>query len=203
MKIIRLISFTIIIALTTTSCYWTGSRTVVGTGDVESMEIQVSSFTGVSITGACDVDIRIGETQEVWLNAQAQILDVITYEVKNEILHIGFEPDVSVNSGRDISADIVIPAVSYVAVTGAGDFKLSGSKQPGLDINITGTGNVDAFEMEVDDCTIMISGVGNCEVWVNRILDVQISGVGGVFYLGNPQLTTDVSGVGSVVNSNN
>jgi len=203
MNTIRYISMMIIAGFLITACDSHCFRTVVGTGDVVSMEIQVPAFTGVSVTGTCNVDIETGEPQEVELSAQQEVLDVMTYEVKGGILHIGFDPDYSVNTNKEISADIVIPAVSSIAVTGVGDFDLSGSKQASLDINITGTGNVDAFDMEVDDCTIRISGTGNCEVRVNNSLDIIVSGVGNVFYKGNPEITSSISGVGNVTDVNN
>jgi len=202
MKTIRIFSLTIITLLFITSCDWYSPQTVVGSGDVESMEVLVPEFTGVSVTGTCNVDIQIGETQYVKLSAQPQVLDVMTYEVRNGILQIGYKPGVTVNSNKDISADIVIPEVSYVAVTGAGDFELSGSEQEILDIDITGTGNVNAFDMEVDECTIRISGAGNCEVNVGNSLDVYVSGVGNIFYKGNPTLSSDISGVGNVTDVN-
>ena len=202
MKTIKLISIAIIATLIASSCEWMGSQTVIGSGDVESMEVRVAKFSGVSVTGTCDVDIQIGETQEVWFSAQPQILDVLTYEVRNDILEIGFKSNVNVKPGRDIRAEIVLPALSYVAVTGAGNYTLSGSEQADLDINITGTGKVNAYDMKVDHCTVIISGAGSCEVNVDKNLDVYISGVGDVFYRGTPLVTTDVSGVGNVVDSN-
>ena len=67
------------------------TSTVVGSGDVVSMEVETGNFTGVSVTGECNVNIVIGETEPVVLSAQRQVLDAMTYEVKNDILQIGFK----------------------------------------------------------------------------------------------------------------
>ena len=198
MKNIRIIALTIVSGFLLTSCDWHTNQTIVGTGDVMSMEVETPDFEGVSVTGTCNVDIVIGETKSVELHAQQEILEVMSYEVKNRILYIGFKPDYTVNTSKEISASIVIPTVSHVSVTGAADFTLQGAKQEVLDIHITGTGNVSAFDLEVNDCTIRISGAGNCEVNVAETLDVLISGVGNVFYMGQPTLTSDISGVGNI-----
>ncbi len=198
MKSFSTIAFVILSFLWVTSCDWT-NQNVVGTGDVESMEVSVSEFSGVTVTGTCDVNIRTGENQHVELRAQSQILDVMTYEVRNGILNIGFRPDVNVNTEKEISADIVVASFDYVGITGAGDFEICGDPQPALDIYITGTGNVEALDMEVDACTIRVIGAGNCKVNVTGSLDVQISGVGNIFYRGTPGLSTDISGVGNVI----
>lgn len=198
MKAISIVTFTLMGLLGMTSCYWHSNQTVIGSGDVESMEVEVAAFTGVGVTGECDVEITTGDVQMVELSAQPQILDVMTYEVRNDILHIGFKPHVNVNSRKRISARIVIPEVDYISITGAGNFDLSGTVQSTLDIYITGTGDVDALDMEVADCNIRIEGAGNCKVNVSNSLDVEISGVGNVRYKGSPSLTTDISGVGNV-----
>jgi len=180
------------------SCDWNSDNIVVGTGDVMSMETEISDFEGVSVTGTCNVDIVTGETQFVEFHAQQEILEIMSYEVKNHILYIGFKPGYTVNTSKEISASIIIPTVSQVSITGAADFELAGAKQEALDIHITGTGNVSAFDMEVNDCTIRISGAGNCEVNVTESLDVLISGVGNILYMGDPTVTSEVSGVGNV-----
>jgi hypothetical protein len=203
MKTIKIISVFLFAILLSTSCDWHSSRTVVGSGDLESMEVAVPAFSGVSVTGTCNVEIRIGEPQRVELSAQEQILDVMTYEVKNGILNIGFRPECTIHTDKEISADIVVPSLDFAGITGAGDYEILGEKQSALDIYITGTGNIHAFDMEVDDCTIRITGTGDCEVNVSRSLDVQISGMGNIFYMGHPTLTSDISGVGNVTGVSN
>jgi hypothetical protein len=198
MKNIRLITIALLTAFIITGCDENGNQTVIGTGDVESMEVDLPAFEGVNVTGTCNVDIQIGEPQSVEFYAQSEILDVLTYKVSDGILQIGFKPDYTVNTSEEIRAEITIPAVSFVGVTGAADFELSGDQQAVLDIYITGTGNVDGFDMVVNDCNIRISGAGNCEVHVIESLDVDISGVGNVWYMGDPTVTTDVSGVGNI-----
>lgn len=198
MKNFKHMALALLIGLAITGCDWVGKQTVNGTGPVESMEVELSAFDGVNVTGTCNVDILIGEPQAVEFYAQSEVLDVMTYEVSDGMLQIGFKPDYTVNTSEEIRAEITIPSVSFAGITGAADFELSGEQQDVLDIYITGTGNVEAFDMAVNDCNIRISGAGNCEVNVISHLDVEISGVGNILYMGNPTLNTDISGVGNV-----
>ncbi len=197
MKPTRLLSIFLLSVVALTSCDWHTTRTVIGYGDVESEEREASGFSGITLTGTCNVYITTGEIFSIDLRAQAQILDVMTTSVKSGILNIGFDPDYNIKTDEEISAIIVVPSLDFVSLTGLGDFKISGEKQPGLDIHITGKGNVEAYGMEVEDCNINITGVGTCEVNVSENLDIKISGVGNVFYMGNPQLTSDISGLGN------
>lgn len=197
MKTTRFLSIVLLLTAGLTSCDWHATRTVIGFGDVEFEEREMTDFSGVSLTGTCNVYITTGESFSVELQAQPQILEVMTTSVKSGILSIGFHPDFNIKTDEDISAIIVLPYLDFVSLTGLGDFEISGEKQPKLDIHITGKGNVEAYEMEVSDCSINISGVGDCKVKVSDNLDIQVSGVGNIFYKGNPKLKTDISGIGN------
>ncbi len=198
MKNLKNMVFALLAGVVLAGCDSIGNQTINGTGDVKSMEVKLPAFEGVNVTGTCNVKIQIGEPQSVEFYAQSEVLDVLTYKVSDGILQIGFKPDYTVNTNEEIRTEITIPSVYFAGITGAADFELSGAKQDVLDIYITGTGNVDAFDMVMDDCNIQISGAGNCEVHVIDNLDIVISGVGNIRYRGNPTVTTDVSGVGDI-----
>jgi len=197
MKTTRLLSILLLSALALTSCDWHSTRTVIGFGEVESEEREATDFSGISLTGTCNILITTGESFSVELHAQPQILEVMTTSVRSGILNIGFQSDYHIKTDKEISAIIVVPSLDFVSLTGLGDIEISGETQPRLDIYITGKGNVEAFGMEVEDCNINISGAGNCKVNVSTALNIQISGVGNVDYMGNPTLTSDISGVGT------
>ncbi len=199
MKGFRFLPVFLLISTLFSSCDWHATRTVIGYGDIETEEIGVTGFTGVTVTGTCNVNITTGEIFSVTLQAQPQVLEVMTCRVHSGILRIGFDPDYNVQTSEEISANIVVPSLNFVSVTGAGDFTISGAGQPRLDIQITGAGNVQAFDMEVEGCYINITGSGNCEVNVIRTLQVTVSGVGNVFYKGTPEVISDISGVGNVI----
>lgn len=189
----------LLVVLILSACEGIAYKTIVGSGEVESMEVELPAFDGVNVSGSCNVDIAIGEPQSVEFYAQAEILDVMTYEVEDGILEIGFKKGYSVNTSKEIRAEITIPGLQFTGVTGTGDYELSGAQQDRLDIFVNGVGNVDAFDMPVNTCNIRISGTSNCEVDVNEVLDVVISGVGNIWYRGDPTVNTDISGVGNIV----
>jgi hypothetical protein len=179
-------------------CDEAGHQTIIGTGDVESMEVELPAFNGVNVIGVCKVDIQIGEPQTVEFYAQSEVLDVLSYEVSEETLEIGFKRGYSVNTDEEIRAEITIPSLNFTGIIGASDFELSGEQQERLDIYISGVGNVYAYDMPVKDCFIRLSGTSNCEVHVIEFLDVVISGVGNIWYRGYPTVNTDISGIGNV-----
>jgi hypothetical protein len=181
------------------SCEDLGNKTIIGSGPVESMEVELPAFEGVNVTGTCNVNIQIGELQSVEFYAQSEVLDVLTYEVSDNILEIGFKRGYSVNSSEEVRAEITIPSLQFTGITGTGDYTLSGAQQDRLDIYVTGVGNINAYDMPVNTSYIRISGTSTCQVHVNDLLVVVISGVGNIYYRGNPSIQTDITGVGNLI----
>jgi hypothetical protein len=83
-------------------------------------------------------------------------------------------------------------------ISGSGDLWLAG--QTGREeITISGSGKVDATELDSDRAKIQISGSGSAKVKTRIELAVQISGSGKVSYLGDPRsITQKVSGAGRI-----
>lgn len=86
-------------------------------------------------------------------------------------------------------------------ISGAGNYRLEGLTDF-LEFDLSGAGNLEAFNLDALEADISIIGSGNAEVFVRDRLRVRISGQGTVFYRGQPQLDVDISGVGDVVDAN-
>ncbi|QMU28000.1 head GIN domain-containing protein [Adhaeribacter radiodurans] len=85
------------------------------------------------------------------------------------------------------------------------DTELSGSADVEIngdavyhDIDISGSGNVKAFDLITKEADISVSGSGKCELSVSDRLKATLSGSGRVRYKGNPTVSTKISGSGSV-----
>lgn len=88
-----------------------------------------------------------------------------------------------------------------VVLNGVGDLFLKGICDE-LDLTSAGVGNVQAFDLSTQICSVNISGAGNAEVTVDSLLDVTITGAGNVFYKGDPEINLNVTGTGNVIDSN-
>lgn len=69
-------------------------------------------------------------------------------------------------------------------------------------INISGSGDYQAFNLVSDECIISIPGSGSAEINVSTTLDAFISGSGNIYYSGNPVISSSITGSGSIINSN-
>jgi hypothetical protein len=67
-----------------------------------------------------------------------------------------------------------------------------------LRVQLSGAGDIDAFDLLADNVEIDMSGAGGARVNAKNKLDVSISGVGSVRYRGEPEVHKNISGLGSL-----
>ncbi len=80
---------------------------------------------------------------------------------------------------------------------GVGEIELTG-KTERHDVEISGTGKVDAYNLESVKAYITAKGIGECVVNITEDLFVDMSGIGRVKYRGNPEVHAKKTGLGSI-----
>ena len=145
-----------------------------------SIDIVINSFEGLQ-----NLDIDCSGSGRIF---QTGVLDI-----QNRF---------SMNStgSTDLTAHVNAQLVD-IDITGSGNVKLQGTTVHEK-FDISGSGDIDAFNLEADTTDIDISGSGDIEVTVNDQLDVRISGSGNVRYMGNPSINSNVTGSGSLIDAN-
>lgn len=179
-----------------------GPRKITGQGDIISQTFALEPFHSIENIGIADVYITQGEVQEITINAQPNIINYVTYEVLNGELILSIDENISIVSSRGIFIDITTPFIQKVTSLGTAYIKLSGPGQGKLYLNNTGTGSINAFNLEVDTCYVRLTGTGSCKVTVNELLDVVLTGTGNVYYRGYPEIISHITGLGRLISSN-
>ncbi len=131
-----------------------------GEGEVEKKEISVDPFDGFTVAVSANVYIRQGESHEMTVKAQPNIIDNI--ELKYEGDHLKITYDRPVWRAKRIEIYITTPSVDKIGVSGSGNVR-GDSKFKGLDdlqINVSGSGNI-SFDFEAKAVATRISGSGN------------------------------------------
>lgn len=103
---------------------------------------------------------------------------------------------VRISGSGDIELGVDARDVSS-SISGSGGIRLEGAADSN-EVHISGSGDIYASSFSVNDCSISISGSGNCKVKVERNLDVRISGSGDVSYSGDCNIKSRISGSGDV-----
>lgn len=174
-------------------------RIVIGTGEVVSETVQVSSFHTLRLVGIEYLTVNQGESQELILKAQQNVIDVLSHEVSNGVLTIDFPPKVTVSATKPVTVEVTHPELTRISLEGQGNFELDGEYTTQIELEFAGIGNMDGYNLYLSICNFILSGTGNCKVRVDSILNVTLSGYGNVLYKGDPELTTTITGVGQVI----
>jgi hypothetical protein len=97
----------------------------------------------------------------------------------------------SISIGALTATDLVVNA------DGTGNIELAG-KVVNQELDLTGTGDYDAPDLESQTATVSVTGTGGVVIWVLDSLDVEITGISKLSYYGNPEVTQNITGTGSL-----
>ena len=203
---------------------------IYGSGTLISEEREVPIFDQIHLKGAGKVILTRAEGHRVRVKTDDNIMPHIQTEVDNGKLVISHErknlrptvltlhvtaanlDGVAISGSGDITANEEFNSNRFNAdiagsgdigfhVFGSGSIYLAGSTNS-YDATITGSGDVDAFELQTKDSSVVITGSGNCRINVLDRLQAKITGSGDVLYKGHPQISKSITGSGKVKNRN-
>jgi len=204
----------LVVAFSLTACDEFGSG-VRGSGTVVTESREVSGFNEIVLNGSGDVVVTVDGTESLTIEAEDNIMPLLTTEISNGRLELGAESSISPTEG--ITYTISAAAMNGVTVSGSGEVTVSGIDEESFEVKISGSGNVEPSGTTGDLAVtvsgsgnyrgealvaasgeVKVSGSGNALVKVTDVLDVTISGSGNVDYIGDPDVSSSVSGSGNV-----
>ena len=196
----------------------TGCSVVSGSGQVKSEVREVSGFTGIELSGEGEVTIEQGEAESLTVEAEDNVLPVLTSEVNGSVLRLGTRPRTTLMTRNPIRYRVQLPNLTSISLSGSGSVSaenlqvnalqvdISGSGTMSLagsadeqDVEMSGSGRYDAAGLRSRSVTLEISGSGNAAVAASERLRVDISGSGTVTYSGDPTVDQSVSGSGRLI----
>lgn len=194
--------------------------TIAGSGKAASELRTVASFESIKLSGAIDLELRIGPQLRVEIKADDNLLRYVTTKVKNKTLTVELDrnPGESIQSRVPMRAVITAPSVTAVAVLGSGDAVVTGVAGDQFTMAVSGSGSVRAsgaakrVQAAIDgsgeisskdvtsgSATVAIHGSGTISVHAANSVTAAISGSGDVDVYGRPaNVTRVVDGSGAV-----
>ncbi len=193
------------------------ATTVVGSGTVKSESRRVQDFDRLAVNGTAEVFIEQGDEESLIVEAEDNLLPLLTSLVEGDRLTLGIKPNSSISASRPIIFRLKVKSLTEISATGAGVVNgsdldarrlrvvssgtvrlvLEGTADD-LDVTISGTGSFDGRNLKGRSAGVAISGAGNAVINASEQLDARISGVGSVRYVGDPKITRRISGLGSI-----
>ncbi len=189
----------------------------VGSGRMAIEARDVSGFDEIVLLGSGDVIIDMTGTESLEIEAEDNVMPLLTSDVIDGRLELGVEGSITTTrgitytitaaelvgvtirgsgdvNGTDISGDSF-----QVTIEGSGTVDLTGTSSD-LKVRIAGSGEFDGRNLEsaTGTVTVTIDGSGGALVNVTDDLTVTINGSGDVEYMGDPVLHQTIDGSGDV-----
>jgi hypothetical protein len=193
------------------------SEYVIGSGNVVTENRQVSGFHGIAVSGVGEVIVERTGNESLTITSDDNILPRLESEVRNGILYLGPESNVSLTPSEGIAYSLTADTFDEINVSGAVAVMASGIDTELLDTNMSGAYTIQT-EGKADSQDIATSGSSVCNgenldsrtvninvsrtshivVRVSEILRGLVSGAALVEYIGNPTVNVTVSGAAVV-----
>jgi len=139
------------------------TTTVTGSGTVITKSVPVSSFSKIEVGDAFDVNVTMGDPEQVTLRVDDNLADRLDVGISSETLHLGLKPRTSVRSAT-LHADVTVRRLSDIDVSGAGQVHLSGDLSgQKVDLTVSGAGGLDGT-VHVDEVSVELSGASNVKL---------------------------------------
>lgn len=166
------------VALTTrAAAAWSSVR---GNGVRRTEARALSGFTGIAMAVPGQLELRLGATEGVTIEADENLLPLIETTVSRGILHI------RTRRGEDIDPTvlrIVVQArqVELLSLAGSGSISADPLKASALKVDVSGSGSVSLQHAEIEELSVSMAGSGSASFGGKaRTLKVSVAGSGNV-----------------------
>jgi hypothetical protein len=197
-------------------------KTIKGDGNLTKETRAVAGFSSLSSHGPVNVKIEKGQSNQIEIEADENILPYIETKVENGKLIIQTKKNVNLKTTSKMVVHVSMTTIKSLQLSGSGNIETTGNFNGGersqimlsgsgninfssgafkdVDFAISGSGNIVAKGGSADNVSVSVSGSGN--IYVSDIaaknVEVKISGSGNVKVLADKSLTAKISGSGNV-----
>jgi hypothetical protein len=125
---------------------------------------EVSGFDSVSHTGIGRVIITQGDMESLTIEADDNLLEHITSEVKSGTLELGFTDNVRIDSASSITFTVGVKDLTELDSTGTGSIEISELSADNLSISTSGTGSILIGALTATDLVANAEGTGDIKL---------------------------------------
>ncbi len=180
------------------ACGALNTKSVDGSGNLETQTFSVASFDSVTLAGFGNVFIQQGEVENLSVQTDDNILPLLDIKVTGRELKLGMKPNLNVNPSQSITYNVTVKDLKGVLLQGSGNFYVEPVKSSTMSISLLGSGDITFKGLNGDGLSIDLSGSGNITIDDIKVktLDTSVKGSGDVKLTGTAD-TQKVSIMGS------
>lgn len=146
------------IALVVAGCV--GPQGIRGSGRLTEEERDVGAFTAVQLGSFGTVNIEIGDTEELVVEAEDNLIEFIETEVSGGTLDIGIAGGAVLVPKKPVNFHVTMKSLDTLVLSGSGEIEAPDVSAERLSVTISGSGQVDIDNLETDEIEAEVSGSG-------------------------------------------
>ncbi len=169
MKTKHLVTLSILImtSLLISACGLPFLNIIRGSGNVVNETREVSGFSEIDLNGFGQLIITQGETESLEIEAEDNVLEQLTSDVKGNVLILGVkDPSWRKNiiPTKPVIYRLSVINLSSITLNGAGDLDLASLETDAFELRINGAGNIEIDHLSADSLLVKINGSANIEI---------------------------------------
>lgn len=181
------------------------TRIITGSGRVTSETRPVAGIDSVTLEGLGDVVVQEGAAEALTIEAEDNLIPLITSEMQGATLRLGFDRATwrdTLRPTQPIRFVLTVRDLRAFDLTGSGSFQANSLHSPSLTLRLSGTGDLTIEHLDSQSLEVRLEGTGNITLagQVNE-QSVEITG-SGQYQAGDLESQTarvTVSGTGDAV----
>lgn len=165
----KYISMLLALLLTSSVCATAANTKVVASGKIVSKEIKgIAGFKEIQTNSSVDVVYHSAADTRIVVSASDNVIPYIEVVKKGSRLEVGLKKGINVrvkNSRADLKVNVYGPEVSAFSVKGSGGIRIATDlKADRLALGVSGSGDIDAYNLSAGEVALGVTGSGDIEV---------------------------------------
>lgn len=188
---------------------------VKGNGVLKQENRRVGNFSKIEVGGAVEVEVKVGSSPSLKIEAESNILPLYKTTVQGDTLKVYHEGNIS--SSKTVRIWLTVPSLKGVNVSGASEMtianlrgsqfgaQLSGASQltavgavDALRLSASGASQLNLLKLTAKSATVDASGASQIDLSVSGKLSGDASGASEIAYRGKPTTSVSTSGASSI-----
>jgi hypothetical protein len=184
------------------ACVTVGWPGVTGSGRVTEKVVEVGDFTGVELATFGNLTIETGDEEELRIEAEDNLIEYFEVAVYGDTLEIRTRPGVLLRPTRPVYFYLTVKELDTILLSGSGNVEAPDLEAERLSVKISGSGDIETGDLAAEGIDLRISGSGDLDIagCEAEAQEVAISGSGDarVRNLDAGELEVRISGSGNL-----
>lgn len=136
-------------------------RSVRGSGRVETEQRNVKDITGVELAALGKMTIKLGEQEELRIEAEDNLLDYLETEVRSGMLSIKTRDGFTLRNRRPVNYYLTVKELDEISISSSGDVEAPDLEAEQFTVSISSSGDLEMGDLQADTLKVRITSSGD------------------------------------------